>query len=303
MRTRTLMLLWVHFLLSLSVAVASGADSDLAKLQGTWQGTSPEGARLVLVIKDTTATSTISGKAGTVQLEQQIKLDETADPKALDFLKAGGGSIPGIYKLEGDKLTICLNPLGDERPVKFDAGKAGGSLVVYTRSAPSTLPTAGSAELKPLQGKWQGWMEQAGERQEIVVEVKGNVLTLSQRKGDALAVVGKSELKFDHSPNPKQVYSKKIDFTPSGDSAAKALRGLGLFQISKDLKSWTLAVRPDGKSRPEKISSGQQTSDDELSIHLIRADAPATDSPADPSDLPPRPAKSARPKTSAPRKR
>ncbi len=110
-------------------AAASGFDDpkpdepkgDLKAIQGAW------------VSKDETGESTWTFKGDKLSLvtparkyEIMIKLDGEAKPhKAIDFdvdkdsPNAAGYKAAGIYKLEGDKLTICF---GDEqvgRPKEF----------------------------------------------------------------------------------------------------------------------------------------------------------------------------------------
>ena len=51
-------------------------------------------------------------------------VDPTVTPKQFDDdvkLWYGTRRRPGIYKLEGDRLTICWNNIGSERPQTFDA--------------------------------------------------------------------------------------------------------------------------------------------------------------------------------------
>lgn len=56
-----------------------------------------------------------------------ITLDATKSPKHITLAsseKAGpfkGRTMPGIYDLKGDKLTVCLNSEKDDRPEKFEA--------------------------------------------------------------------------------------------------------------------------------------------------------------------------------------
>jgi uncharacterized protein (TIGR03067 family) len=44
------------------------------------------------------------------------------EKKTIDF-NVGGKIIPGIYKLDGDKLTLCLPERGNTRPEKFESSK------------------------------------------------------------------------------------------------------------------------------------------------------------------------------------
>ena len=69
--------------------------------------------------------------------ESTFRLDGSARPRAVDLRLTGGPdkgkSVLGIYKLEGDRLTICAG-IGDKRPREFTT-KAGDLqvIVVYQR--------------------------------------------------------------------------------------------------------------------------------------------------------------------------
>jgi uncharacterized protein (TIGR03067 family) len=73
------------------------------------------------------------GKKVNVQ-EVTIKLDPTAKPKTVDKVitkgPGKGETMLGIYKLEGDQLTICLAVGGKERPTEFAAPANGNAMVV-----------------------------------------------------------------------------------------------------------------------------------------------------------------------------
>ena len=54
-----------------------------------------------------------------------VELNPEINPKTLDVSPDGGTmkgeKLLGIYKLEGDILTICMAPKGKDRPAKFEA--------------------------------------------------------------------------------------------------------------------------------------------------------------------------------------
>jgi uncharacterized protein (TIGR03067 family) len=142
-------------LLCLMALVLLGADEkkpelkgDLKKLQGAWKATSlnyngedvaTDGkGKIKLVFKGDTA-SVQAGKRVTDEYAKiQIKLDADTKPKCIDItISAGsqkGASMEGIYKLEGDKFTLCVKVLGMERPTKFESPAGESSaLIVFER--------------------------------------------------------------------------------------------------------------------------------------------------------------------------
>ena len=65
-------------------------------------------------------------------------------PKAIDLTPGENGGplkgkrYPGIYRLEGDTLTLCLSiEAGSKRPTKFATKDTYWVLDVYKRSRPS----------------------------------------------------------------------------------------------------------------------------------------------------------------------
>jgi uncharacterized protein (TIGR03067 family) len=113
---------------------------DLELLQGAWRavriekGGSPvpeELAATVRYIFDDDRVILMEGdqKAG----EGVIRLDPASDPKAFDFTATEGpqkgSTVLGIYRVEGDALTMCL---GEERPSQF-TGAGEAAVVDLTR--------------------------------------------------------------------------------------------------------------------------------------------------------------------------
>ena len=108
---------------------------DLAKLQGKWT-TKVGPDRDIPVVFDIKGKKVVidgefNGQA--FSLEGELKLDEKATPnKTIDWTKftgPNGDDIPdnkGIYRIEGDKVTICSGGPGNDRPTEFKAGDEGG---------------------------------------------------------------------------------------------------------------------------------------------------------------------------------
>jgi RNA polymerase sigma factor (sigma-70 family) len=134
------------------LASRPAAKTDLARIQGEWKLEYVEiDGRPQKLEHFQTIRLVIQGDRATLGRNEghdetgSVKLDPTKQPKAIDLnLTPYGGpadqvlTSPGIYKLEGDKLTICYAPhldAGQLRPTEFETAKEGGRLWVLVRSA------------------------------------------------------------------------------------------------------------------------------------------------------------------------
>ncbi len=116
-----------------AAASPAGAEKarDLDRIQGVWQVVTltergkkvPEKETQDLEIVVAGDKLAIKEKGKTVT-EYQIKLDETKKPRTLDMTitdgKEKGEVAPGIYALEGDMLTMCVDEDRKGRPSSFD---------------------------------------------------------------------------------------------------------------------------------------------------------------------------------------
>jgi RNA polymerase sigma factor (sigma-70 family) len=125
-------------------------ETDLDRLQGVWKlvyvevnGTPQKlehFEKIRMVIKEDKLTL---GRNEGHDETGSVRVDWTSKPKELDMITTHpAGHLltnPGIYKLEGDKLTICYAPhldAGQLRPTEFETAKEGGRLWVLLRSTP-----------------------------------------------------------------------------------------------------------------------------------------------------------------------
>jgi uncharacterized protein (TIGR03067 family) len=139
-------------------AARPAEKSDAERLAGTWLFETASEGRASRLSQVWTSKLTVTGDSFALshfmELPKDLKgkfvLDPAASPKTIDLsvdefdlTEAGGPSLkipactlPGIYKLDGDRLTVCL-PLetGVKRPTEF--GTTGGVLLMtLTKAAP-----------------------------------------------------------------------------------------------------------------------------------------------------------------------
>jgi uncharacterized protein (TIGR03067 family) len=158
-----LLVLLVSWPIAAAMADDQVAKKELDRHQGTWRATSsvydgqeaPEAIvrSITRVVEKDHVAWKRDGKsfAGT-----RIELDPSRDPKAIDVIPDGGKDrgerVLGIYKLEKDRLTICMAAPGRPRPTEFEAEKGSGcTLRTFIREeAPASGTRKASGSSGPL---------------------------------------------------------------------------------------------------------------------------------------------------------
>jgi len=120
---------------------------ELKRLQGTWGVTSQEHGGKKSDAKDiANLTVEVSGAKVTTRDGVDVKedasvarLDGKAKPAELDLKITAGADldkvVKGIWKLEGDTLTICIAEPDKERPKAFEAKEGTGHTLLVLRKA------------------------------------------------------------------------------------------------------------------------------------------------------------------------
>lgn len=132
-RTLGLVLLWTWT----ASTLADDRKDELERHQGTWRTTTsiydgrsaPEG-----VIRSITRTvekdHVVWKRDGKPFAGTRIELDPSREPHTIDVIPDGGKDrgerVLGIYKLKGDRLTICMAEPGKPRPSEFKAEPGSG---------------------------------------------------------------------------------------------------------------------------------------------------------------------------------
>jgi uncharacterized protein (TIGR03067 family) len=126
--------------------VGQEAEEELAKLAGTWTLESrSSGGKEFKQAKALQLQVRIEGDKWTVLVKgrptdtDRIVLDPTQDPKTIDRIAEKDGrttTVRGIYKVEGDTLTVANGAANDKkRPEKFESAEGSSTILsVYTRA-------------------------------------------------------------------------------------------------------------------------------------------------------------------------
>jgi len=132
---------------SFTVALADdkAVKEELERHHGTWRATSSiydgqEAAEEIVhsITRTVEKDHVVWKRDGKSFAGTKIELDSSRDPKAIDVIPDGGEGrgkrVLGIYKLENERLTICMAAPGKPRPEEFKAKKGSGcTLRTFTR--------------------------------------------------------------------------------------------------------------------------------------------------------------------------
>jgi uncharacterized protein (TIGR03067 family) len=112
-----------------------------ANLIGQWKAESSRRKIAPLPPGDLTVTLTADGKTegrigGKTTSAWTFTCDPKKDPAEIDLTREAplGVPLPGIYKLDGDTLTVCVSTGRRQRPTSFDPTEGPGVMrTVYKR--------------------------------------------------------------------------------------------------------------------------------------------------------------------------
>jgi RNA polymerase sigma factor (sigma-70 family) len=223
--------------------------TDQERLQGSWavvaaevsgKKASAEELKEIALTLDFAGDKVLLTQGGGSE-EAAFRLDPTKDPKEIDLIVGKTDVHRGIYRLEGDRLTLCESHPPQERPAAF-ASKAGAKfpmLLVFKRS--------GESDQAKLQGTWTiTAVEVGGQPSE---GLKGGKVVFA---GDKVTVEKegkeKQESTFKLDPFAKP---KAADFTPlSGPN--KGATFPGIYALDGDTMKLCLALE---ERRPTELAT------------------------------------------------
>lgn len=145
MKCRLLAVLVIGLLLAAADQKEEAVQAELKKLAGTWNVVSmeragqkaPEEQLKAIDLRIVIQGNKLSAQAGKATSESTFVIDPGKQPRTIDTTDRNNKLEKGIYRLEGDLLTICTSETGGERPTEF-ATKAGVAQLMFVlkRSKP-----------------------------------------------------------------------------------------------------------------------------------------------------------------------
>jgi uncharacterized protein (TIGR03067 family) len=125
-------------------AKPAAADGDPQRIVGTWKVVSQNGRGVPgdtppPPVRITADTFTVMHEKKGDRLGFRYTIDPKQEPPHFDAYPEEDPGKPlhqkGIYKLEGDTLTIALASAGRERPTSFEGGASDAHVMVLKRAA------------------------------------------------------------------------------------------------------------------------------------------------------------------------
>jgi len=144
--------MYSSLLIGLAIAVGAPAkeapkDKDKPGIVGTWVGEKAVAGGKDLPVPDggISFTFTEDGKVMIKEGKREkpdsgtYKLDPKKDPAEIDLTpppdKKDDKTILGIYKVDGDTLTLCFGKESAERPTKFESPEGSKFIVITLKRA------------------------------------------------------------------------------------------------------------------------------------------------------------------------
>lgn len=223
-------------------------QTDFARLQGRWtvvsqfvNGTpSASDSRPLSLMFDQNRVRQVEAQNRLPFLrltEDTFALNSKVSPKNID-LGLGGA---GIYKLDGDKLTLCFPPSGSPRPTALVSTEEMKGTVTVLQRATQDDPL--------IQGHWQV----------VSQEVEGNVLVEKNVGAEWVELQG-NVFRMKHA-GTETVTQRLFELNPIGSNRQidlfgtqdRAHEGTGIYSLDGD--NLKLCIAPPDQARPQDFSS------------------------------------------------
>jgi uncharacterized protein (TIGR03067 family) len=171
---------------------------ELQQLQGKWQIELQEEDGKKLDANDLKGRTVIFGSNLLVIMRNNslvqicaLKLDPAKTPKTANAMvvdgKQKGDIMQGIYAVDGDTVTICIDTQGQQRPKEFKTTAGSGFMLLVCKRVQA------KGEERSLVGKYESETVMLDGKKlllDVSIERVGEAYLLTYTKGGGVAVVG-----------------------------------------------------------------------------------------------------------------
>ena len=169
---------------------------ELQRFQGTWNVAAWEEGGKAADVKGRTvffgANVFVFLRGGKPHQAGAAQLDPGKSPRTVNLsVKEGEGKdgvMLGIYALEGDTLTLCLDPQGQSRPKDFKPEADAGFTLVTLKKTKPDLP-----ETVDIVGKYRSELTESNGKvlvTQATVEKRGDAYTVAYTRDDKRLFIG-----------------------------------------------------------------------------------------------------------------
>jgi uncharacterized protein (TIGR03067 family) len=240
-------------------ADADDSKKDLKALRGKWKMVGGEAAGKAFAeggVPDFSMAVADGGKAtGKIpsgDFTFTITVDPKKSPKAMDNLHESGEQKGkrqyGIYKLDGDKLTVCMSPRGAaeaDRPKEFTSKGGKNVVFVFERAEDDA-----KAEMAKVEGEWS-MVSGVSNGYPLPEEAVKTGKRVAKGGETTIHLMGRLYFKAKVTIDPAKT-PKTIDYAMT-EGPTKGKTQLGIYEVDGDTVKFCFGA--PGKGRPEKFTA------------------------------------------------